>query len=147
MTAHQGGCLCGAVRYRVTAEPQVACYCCCATCQGATGAPAVSWIAVEEAGFEIVAESPVAYESSPGVTRSFCGRCGTALTYRNPGYPDDRFQTASLVAIASITLDDPEAFPPTEVFHGDELPSWLSPHRLCPGGRHHHTGTGDDDTA
>ncbi|MDA1072262.1 MAG: hypothetical protein O2825_12805 [Proteobacteria bacterium] len=42
MNAHEGGCLCGAVRYRVTSAPQVSCYCCCATCQGATGAPAVS---------------------------------------------------------------------------------------------------------
>ncbi len=140
MTAHDGGCLCGAVRYRVTAQPQVSCYCCCATCQGASGAPAVSWIAVEESGFTITAGTPVTYESSPSVARTFCGRCGTALTYTNPTYPDDRFQRSSLIAVASITLDDPEAFPPTEVFHGDELPSWLSPHNLSPGGRHHHTG-------
>ena len=52
MDAHEGGCLGGAVRYRVTSAPQVSCYCCCATCQGATGAPAVSWIAVEDAGFD-----------------------------------------------------------------------------------------------
>ncbi len=142
---HEGGCLCGDVRYRVSGIPQVRCDCCCATCRGATGAPAVAWIAVAEADFALLAGSPVDYESSPGVLRTFCGRCGTALTYRNGGYPDDRFQRDALVAVASATLDDIEAFPPDELFHDNELPSWLPAERLCPGATRHHPGSDHDE--
>jgi len=146
-TTHHGGCLCGAVRYRVTAEPQISCYCCCTTCQGATGAPAVAWIAVPESGFAIVAGAPGRYESSPGVVREFCAGCGTALTYRNPAYPDGRFRSEALVAVTSVTLDDPGAFPPTEVFHGNELPAWLDERSLGPHAVHHHPRRPDDRSA
>lgn len=134
---NEGGCLCGDIRYDISGEPMVRCYCCCHTCQGASGAPAVSWIAVREADFAIVHGTPVSYESSPEVVREFCGRCGTALTYRNGGYPDDRFQTDALVAVTSSSLDDIEAYPPNEVFHDDELPTWLAVDNLCPGAKRH----------
>ncbi len=134
----EGGCLCGDLRYQISEEPAVQCYCCCETCQGATGAPAVSWIALPETGFRFIRGNPTTYESSPDVIREFCGRCGTAVTYRNAGYPDGRFQSDDLIAITSSSLDDIEAFPPREVFHGDELPSWIDPEKLCPGARHHH---------
>ncbi|MBT6205489.1 MAG: GFA family protein [Alphaproteobacteria bacterium] len=139
---HKGGCLCGDIRYQVSSDPLVQCYCCCETCQGASGAPAVSWIAVRESGFEITAGKPVAYGSSPDVIREFCGHCGTALTYRNHGYPDDRFREA-LVAVTSVSLDNIEAFPPTELFHDNELPDWLPAEQLCPGAKRHHPKVGD----
>jgi hypothetical protein len=142
---HDGGCLCGDVRYRVTAQPVIQCYCCCATCRGASGAAAVPWIAVPETGYTITKGEPVTFQSSDTVIRQFCGRCGTALNYRNTDYPDNRFQADALVAVASATLDDIEAFPPNEVFHGDELPSWIKPEDLCPGAKHHH-GKADEQT-
>jgi len=135
---HEGGCLCGAVRYRITAEPVVQCYCCCETCRGATGAPTVSWIAVPERGFEVTQGAMTRYESSANVWREFCPTCGTAISYRNGGYPDDRFEADDLVAVTSSSLDDIEAFPPNELFHDDELPDWLPADQLCPGAKRHH---------
>ena len=35
----EGGCLCGAIRYRVTAEPQGRTLCHCESCRRAAGAP------------------------------------------------------------------------------------------------------------
>ena len=46
------------------------------------------------------------FHSSPGVTRSFCDRCGSPLTYRNDREPGK-------VDVMTCSLDDPEAFPPT----------------------------------
>ena len=34
------------------------------------------------------AGEPVRFKSSPGVTRSFCGRCGTHLTFQQDDLPD-----------------------------------------------------------
>ncbi len=101
-----GGCLCGAVRYRITAEPVVALYCHCRMCQQAHGAPAIAWLAVPYAGFAITAGKPIAYRSSGHAFRHFCGVCGTPLLCHeadSPRYMD--------VSIAS--LDTPEAVPPT----------------------------------
>jgi hypothetical protein len=36
---HEGGCLCGAVRYRVAGEPTVAGVCHCSFCKRRTGSP------------------------------------------------------------------------------------------------------------
>lgn len=59
------------------------------------------------------------YQSSPGVRRSFCGDCGTPLTWE--GIWGDR----GVVEVHVSTLDDPEMFlPDRHVFHSERL-SWL----------------------
>ena len=47
----QGGCLCGAVRYRISAEPIDAGDRHCRMCQRSTGAPVVSWLTMRNMGF------------------------------------------------------------------------------------------------
>ena len=49
----EGGCLCGAVRYRISAEPIDAGYCHCRMCQRSTGAPVVSWLTMSERGLRL----------------------------------------------------------------------------------------------
>ncbi len=69
------------------------------------------------AQFAIVKGEPATFNSSAPVTRSFCGRCGTPLTYRHADYPDR-------IDIMTCTLDDPEAFPPTLHIWTNHKPSW-----------------------
>ena len=121
--AHDGGCLCGAVRYRVLGPSVWRAVCTCESCTRAAGAPLVAWAGFPSARFEVLAGEVAIYESTPGVRRGFCGRCGTTLTYQKdpqvlPGFADD-------VYIATRTLDDPGAYPPEEhVFHGERV-VWL----------------------
>jgi len=126
----EGGCFCGAVRYRVTGSPLSSAICHCESCRRASGAPSVAWVTVERKGFEIVKGTPAAYPSSPGVTRRFCGRCGSALTYENTKTPES-------IDITTITLDEPNRFPPTvEVWLEDRV-DWqpISPSlKQFPGG-------------
>jgi hypothetical protein len=79
---HSGGCLCGAVRYRVDGplRPVVACH--CRECRrqsghyyAATQAPARA-VEIEDAG------TLTWYRSSAEAERGFCGRCGAALFFR-----------------------------------------------------------------
>src|SRR5579884_3025416 len=101
-----GGCLCGAVRYRIAAAPLEAVYCHCEMCRRAHGAPAVAWPTVPIAALEITTGEPRAYRSSQRARRHFCCDCGTPLTWReaeNPRHVD--------VSIGS--LHAPEAVPPT----------------------------------
>jgi hypothetical protein len=61
-----------------------------------------------------------AYRSSAGVIRRFCPRCGTALTYESARRPDT-------IDVATVALDDPNAFPPTgEVWVAHRI-AWEAP--------------------
>lgn len=107
MTTLSGGCACGAVRYEVSAEPFHRTLCHCADCRRAAGAPAVAWFSVHPRDLAFVAGAPTPHRSSPPVERGFCGRCGTQLTYRNDGYPDE-------VDVTTCSLDDPDAAAPRD---------------------------------
>ena len=118
--AHRGGCLCGEVRYRVGGPPVWTAICYCESRTRATGALAVAWAGIEKSRFRVSRGRIETYESTPGVFRGFCPRCGTTLTYRKDpevvrGARDD-------VYIAVRTLDDPNACPPDEhVFYGERV--------------------------
>ena len=74
-----GGCLCGAVRFQITAKPLAAHYCHCTMCQRQTGGPFSVSATVPSRGFSITKDEPAAYESSPGILRLFCGACGSPI--------------------------------------------------------------------
>jgi hypothetical protein len=118
--ATTGGCLCGAVRYRVTGAPRSTSLCHCDSCRRATGGPSLAWAIFDEDRVEIVAGTLAVFASSPGIERGFCARCGTSLTYRRANRP-------GLFDVTTASLDDPEAFPPTkEIWTGERL-SWIAP--------------------
>lgn len=109
-----GGCLCGAIRYRIARPVEGALICHCESCRRASGAPMVAWVTVGTDTFAWLTLQPMAYESSPGVIRTHCGVCGTSLTYQSD--PDH-------IDITTASLDAPEAFPPDrEVWLGQRLP-------------------------
>jgi hypothetical protein len=103
--ARTGGCLCGAIRYRILAAPVEALFCHCRMCQRAHGAPVVAWLAVPSAGFEMTAGEAAAYRSSSKALRQFCATCGTPLTWRAIDNP-------RLVDVSIATLDEPAAAAP-----------------------------------
>jgi hypothetical protein len=101
----EGGCLCGAVRYRISIEPHGAGYCHCRMCQRATGAPVVPWLGMASDGFAWTKGTPAVYRSSPEAERLFCATCGTQMVFRVIAEPH-------LLDVTLASLDDPEAIPP-----------------------------------
>ena len=85
----EGGCLCGAVRYRVSGAATNLCYCHCRSCRGASGAHCVAWGTFDAARFELLRGELALHRSSERVLRGFCGACGTALSYRNEARPGE----------------------------------------------------------
>jgi hypothetical protein len=115
----EGGCLCGAVRYRITGVPRSSSVCFCRSCRLASGSPSVAWFVVDIGQYELLSGQLAAFQSSPPVTRSFCARCGTPLTYQ---HADD----AGAVELTTATLDDPQRFAPTrEIWHSQKI-SWAA---------------------
>jgi hypothetical protein len=114
----RGGCLCGQIRYVITREPRVTTLCHCRSCRLATGAPVVAWVVLPLEGLAFEQGSPVAYRSSPTVERTFCGQCGTSLTYRRDGLDSIDIHTA--------TLDAPDAFPPAREIWLEDKIGWMT---------------------
>ena len=108
----EGGCLCGAIRYRATGNPSNTMVCHCRSCRRAAAAPVVAWITVPADQFAFTRGRPTEFRSSAAVVRTFCAACGTPLAYQHA-------ERASNIDITTCSLDDPERFPPTH--H-----SWLS---------------------
>jgi len=77
-----GGRLCGAVRFRVSAEPLAAYYCHCTRCQRNGGGPFMVGATVPVEAFALTEGKPAAYESSPGILRLFFSQCGSPLGAR-----------------------------------------------------------------
>ena len=112
-----GGCLCGAVRFRVTAKPLMAGYCHCTMCQKNSGGPFTVGATVPIEGFAFTKGEPKAYDSSPGFVRLSCGECGSALGFQAKDDP-------KLADFSLGCLDDPNAIRPEfHVFTSTQV-SW-----------------------
>ena len=101
----EGGCLCGALRYRVRGEPVATTLCHCRSCRRASGGTNVAWAVFTRSDFEWLWGFPAAYSSSPGLEWLFCRACGSLVGYRRSSRPDH-------MDVTTGTLDDPERYPP-----------------------------------
>ncbi len=115
---HQGGCLCGAVRYILRGAPLYASHCHCRSCQKATGAGFATWVGAKEENFEVTHGRLVLCASSPGVGRGFCNQCGSSLTYTGEGWP-------GLIGILAATLDEPGIATPTANNYVEHKLPWV----------------------
>ena len=114
-----GGCLCGAVRFRLGEMPDWVSDCHCKDCRKASGAPLAVFVGAAAAGVGFEGEvDPAVHHSSPGVRRSFCPRCGSPIAFQDARLPETIYFFLG-------TLDAPEAFPPRHhAFESQRLP-WL----------------------
>lgn len=115
---HTGGCLCGAVRYEIRARFLQSTLCHCDDCRRASGAPAVAWSFFPTGSLVWTKGTPKLLLHA-GRERSFCGDCGSPLTFFDPAIPQ-------LFETNTNTLDDPARYPPADqCWVCDEIP-WAS---------------------
>ena len=111
----EGGCLCGAARYRVEGAAVARTLCHCGSCRRASGGVTVAWAVFPAEAFAIIAGEVREYSSSQGIHWGFCPTCSSLVTYRRDSRPDHR-------DITTATLDNPDAFPPTvEIWTGERI--------------------------
>jgi hypothetical protein len=115
-----GGCLCGAVRYSIEAEPIAARTCWCRVCQfiGA-GSATVNVVfpskAVHIDGALVDFQSKA--DSGNVMHRRFCPKCGTHVAIQSDARPH-------LLTVRGGTLDDPGAAKPQLTIWTSMAPSW-----------------------
>jgi hypothetical protein len=101
-----GGCYCKQVRYEAEGEPIMRGQCHCRECQYISGGSANVIIPMPKDGFRYTAGEPQKFQRQDlenGVTREFCGLCGTSITSLPGNMPD-------MVIIKVGTMDDPAEF-------------------------------------
>jgi hypothetical protein len=108
MTAHEGGCLCGNIRYAARSQPSRLTICHCRFCQRATGSAFLVEPIFTKSEFGVIAGQPTIYRhrsegSGKMVDVHFCANCGTKLFLTFERFPD-------VVGAYGGTFDDPSWF-------------------------------------
>lgn len=120
--ALEGGCTCGAVRYRLASAPIIVHCCHCRWCQRETGSAFVINAMIESDRVEVLQGEetvPVPSASGKGQRIVRCPACRIALWGHYPGGGDE----ISFVRVG--TLDNPDALPPEiHVYTASKQP-WL----------------------
>jgi hypothetical protein len=89
--AIEGGCQCGALRYRISGKPVALIACHCTECQRQSGSAFGMSLIVPRDSFEITGEPKVFTRTSDSGNRvdcAFCERCGTRIFHRPQRLPD-----------------------------------------------------------
>ena len=102
---HEGGCLCGDVRYRTTGEPLRITICHCTFCQKLTGSAYLVEPIFHRQDVVLTGAAPRTYDhrsdgSLKRVTLNFCGRCGSTIYLDLERFPD-------ILGLCGGTFDDP----------------------------------------
>ncbi|MBX9886121.1 MAG: GFA family protein [Novosphingobium sp.] len=118
---HPGGCLCGAVRFTISADPLGARMCWCHDCQRiASGSPTVNVLFPAEAVHYSGAITTLQMTADSGntVERGFCPTCGAQLYSRT-------LEPAGLpMRIRAGTLDNPDLMAPQSYIWTQSAPAW-----------------------
>ena len=116
---YAGACLCGAVRIKAIGKPDSVVVCHCSSCRRHTGAPCAIFTDYPVKSVIFTAEKPAKYSSSPGVTRGFCKKCGSTISYQGQNLPN-------MIHLHIGVFDDPSSFQPEADEQMDERMPWLS---------------------
>ena len=118
--SYTGGCACGAIRYKVAAEPIMTNDCHCRQCQRDSGTGHGSYLAFPRKAATLHGEArSFDFTGDQGVVKSrvFCLTCGTPVYMLFPGMPD-------IFVVRAGTLDEPERYRPQMVFWAETAQEW-----------------------
>jgi hypothetical protein len=120
---HQGGCLCGTVRYQTVGRPERTTICHCTFCQRLTGSAFLVEPVFSTSQVQIERGSAATYDhrsAAHGRTLHvhFCPKCGTHLSLLFERFPG--FQ-----GICGGTYDDPHWFKPDRHIFTETAAPWM----------------------
>ncbi len=116
----EGGCNCGAVRYRIEGEAGFSFLCHCRRCQRATGSGHAPGMKVERDQMTltgVLTAWSTKADSGATVTHEFCGACGSPIFSSTDRFP-------SSLSVYAASLDDPAEFAPQAAIFMEEGQPW-----------------------
>ncbi len=112
----EGGCLCGAVRFKAEGEPLNVRICHCRLCQKAMGSPFFARALFDQGALTVQGDT-ARYASSEALDRVFCKACGTRLfSWR---------KNVTVAGVALAAFDYRNAFAPAEHTWVKEKMAWV----------------------
>ena len=117
-TTRNGGCRCGAVRFRAEGEPIWVSHCHCGDCRRVTASPMTTYVAYPSDKVTLTKGAPKTFISSPGAVRGFCGQCGTPLHFEGERWPGETH-------LFVCAFDEPQAFQPSVHVQVSQKLPWL----------------------
>ncbi len=124
---HEGGCVCGAVRYRTRGAPARVSLCSCSWCTKRTGSAIGLSVYFEETQVEFLKSNLQSYrlvsDAGRWIDSEFCKTCGGTVTWRLEFLPGK-------CGIAGGTFDQPSFwYRPQRYVFTRSKPEWLDvPH-------------------
>jgi len=120
---HEGGCLCGAVRYKTIGQPKRVSACSCTFCQRRTGSALGISVYFEKTNVEFLSGKMKKYKLTSDAGRwletEFCENCGTTVTWTLEYRPEYR-------GIAGGTFDQPTFWYQLQRYvYTRSKPAWL----------------------
>ncbi len=116
----EGGCLCEAIRYRLSPPILFVSQCACKDCQKATGTGHTTIVGIHRDQLALDG-TPRTYtthgDTGGDVTRHFCGHCGGRL-YTSGTLP------GPVIMIQAGSLDNPSAVSPQSVIYRKDAATW-----------------------
>jgi hypothetical protein len=122
MSEMTGGCLCGKVRYSISAKPALVAVCHCKNCQKQAGTAFSVVIGIPTSGLSLQGSLKTYRDTGDSglpVLRNFCPECGSPITSEVTARPDTIFVKAG-------TLDDTSWLDPKLHVYCDSAQSWTA---------------------
>ena len=87
---YQGSCLCGTIKFTLSADIKDIVYCHCSQCRKAQGSAFATNANVEQDSFNFISgeDNLSAYDYSEEQTKFFCKTCGSPIMSKNTNNPD-----------------------------------------------------------
>jgi len=115
---HEGGCLCGDIRYQFSGPPQGVYHCHCTVCRRASAGAFVTWVGVDAENACLTQGAVKIHASSEDGRRGFCPTCGAQISFFFESEPGTLYFTVG-------TLDDADVVAPEGHAHTGETVRWL----------------------
>ncbi len=115
---HRGRCFCGAVTFEIDAPIKWCVLCHCESCRRQCSAPVTAFVGADHGKWRWTGARPKFRTSSPGVERSFCGDCGSPISYRSE-------HLSGFMNFHVAAMEQPERFVPTRHVAVEERLPWF----------------------
>ncbi len=113
-----GACFCGDIVAEMHGEPFWVCTDHDDDCRRAIGGPMMLWVGYRPDEIRFTRGEPASFSKTRGVTRTFCGRCGTSIGYADAGLAGEHYLTIGF-------FDHPGRFAPQAHAYWRERLPWV----------------------
>ncbi len=116
----EGGCLCGAVRYKIDVAEHISSNCHCTDCRRQSGAPYIAFTDVLVDKFQWIKAPKGVLKFGDTSLRRFCDGCGAFMMWESQA--GDEY-----LSISTATIDDPSGLVPTSEIYTKSRMDGISP--------------------